>query len=167
MIRRLGPASVVVLASLCTTLLAVGGCEHKKEAPPVSAPAAPPPAPPPAPEPPPPPPATVDGVTLGKGIDAGKKVTGETASFGPKDTIYASVATSGIGKGTSLKARWTFTDKKGKVLPVHEEPLTVDLDGPAMNEFHISKKSPWPPGAYEVEIFLGDKSVAKKAFSVK
>jgi hypothetical protein len=87
-------------------------------------------------------------------------------TFGPKDTIYASVETTGTGKATVLKARWTFTDKKGKAVPVNEESQTVDLNGPATHEFHISKKTPWPKGAYDVEVLLDDKSAAKKRFSV-
>jgi len=65
-----------------------------------------------------------------------------------------------------LKAKWTFTDKKGNAVPVNEETQTVDLDGPATHEFHVSKKTPWPKGAYNVEIFLNDVSVAKKGFTV-
>jgi len=142
------------------------GCSKKPDAP--SVPVAPPPPPlPPPPPPPPPPPAAVGGVSLGKSIGADKKITAAGDSFGVKDTIYASVETTGVGKAVVLKAKWTFTDKKGKAIPVNEESMNVDLNGPATHEFHITKKSPWPKGAYDVEVFLSDASVAKKTFSVK
>jgi hypothetical protein len=108
----------------------------------------------------------VVGVSLGKSIGADKKISAPAETMGPKDIIYASVDTTGVGKATALKAKWTFTDKKGAAIPVNEETQTVDLDGPATHEFHISKKTPWPKGAYNVEVFLNDKSGATKAFSV-
>jgi len=156
--------SFLVVAVSVITLL--GGCNSKKEAPPPAPTVAPAPpvAPPPAPVPPPP--AAVGGVTLGKAIGGDKKVAAAATTFGPKDTIYASIETTGVCKATVLKAKWSFTDKKGKVIPVNEESLTADLDGPATHEFHINKKSPWPKGAYDVEVFLGDKSVAKAPFSI-
>jgi hypothetical protein len=108
----------------------------------------------------------VTGVSLGKTVGPDKRISAPAETFGAKDTIYASVDTTGIGKATVLKARWTFTDKKGKAVPVDEESRTVELDGPATHEFHIKKKTPWPKGAYEVEVLLNDKPAGKKAFSV-
>jgi hypothetical protein len=137
------------------------GCS--KDAPPPPPPAAP--APPPPPPPPAPAPAAVAGVSLGKSVGPDKKISAPAETLGVKDTIYASVETTGVGKAT-LKATWTFTDKKGNAVPVHEDAQTVDLNGPATHEFHISKKTPWPKGPYNVEIFLNDVSAAKKAFSV-
>lgn len=147
-------------------LLSGAACSHK-EAPPPPPPAAPPPAPAPAPEPPAPPPATLGAITLGNAIGADKKVSAPLDAFSPKDTIYASVETTGVGNAVPLKAKWTFTDKKGKVIPVHEDALTLDLKGPATNEFHIEKKTPWPKGSYDVEVSLGDKPAEKKSFTVK
>lgn len=157
-----------VLGACVATFLFSAACSRQEAPPPPPPPANTAPVPPPAPPPPAPPaPAAVGAITLGKGVGPDKKVTAPSDSFGPKDTIYASVDTTGVGKGTVLTAKWTFTDKKGKTIPVHEEPLTVDLDGPATNEFHVSKKTPWPKGSYEVEIFLAGTSAGKKAFSVK
>ena len=156
-----------LVAAVLMAAVTTSGCS--KEAPPPPPPAAPPPAPPPPPPPPPPappPPAAVGGVTLGSAIGADKKVTTAAESFGPKATIYASIDTTGTGKGTVIKAKWTFAGKKGAV-PVNEESQTLDLDGPATNEFHLTKKTPWPKGSYDVEIFLNDNSAAKKSFTIK
>jgi hypothetical protein len=164
-VRRAPPGlvavSVVALGFVAASSLS--GCS--KEAPPPPPPQAAP-APPPPPPPPAPAPAAVTTVSLGKSVGPDKKISAATETFGPKDTIYASVDTTGTGKATALKAKWTFTDKKGKTVPVNEESQTVDLDGPATHEFHISKKSPWPKGAYDVEVLLDDKPAARKRFSV-
>ncbi|MEO5769407.1 MAG: hypothetical protein ABIS92_13735 [Polyangia bacterium] len=154
-------AGVVALCFLAPSSLV--GCS--KPAPPPPPPAAPAPPPPPAP-PPAAAPVAVAGVSLGKSIGPDKKITAQSETMGVKDTIYASVETTGVGKATVLKAKWTFSDKKGNAVPVHEDVQTLDLGGPATHEFHISKKTPWPKGTYNVEVLLNDVPAAKKGFSV-
>ena len=142
--------------------MGIAGC--KKEAPPP-----PPPPPPPAPkvEAPPPAPAgvAVGTITLGKAIGADKKVTAAMDSFAKGDTIYAAVETTGTGT-ESLKAKWTF-HKGDKAADVNESTETLNASGPAVTAFHVAKPSGWPPGDYQVEIFLGDKSAGVKKFTVK
>lgn len=168
-VRNLRPSNAGLFARWAMALaflagLSLVGCS--KAAPP---PAPPPPAaplPPPPPAPPAPAPAAVGSVSLGKSVGPDKKISTPAETFGPKDAIYASVETTGVGKAVRLKAKWTFTDKKGKSFPVNEEVQTLDLDGPATHEFHITKKTPWPKGTYEVEVFLNDTSAAKKGFAI-
>jgi hypothetical protein len=145
-----------VLAALLLALTACGKKEEpakKVEAPP--APAAPAPAAG----------VTVTAINLGSAVGADKKVTKGTDTFGPKDTIYASVDTTGSGTA-ALKAKWTFR-KDGKEAIVKEDTMTIAPTGAATNEFHISKPDGWPVGNYQVEIFVADKSVGTKAFTVK
>jgi hypothetical protein len=143
--------------------LGLAGC--KKEAPPPPPP--PPPAPAPAPkvEAPAPAPVSVTNITLGKAVGADKKVTAATDTFAKADTIYAVVETAGTGNAT-LKAKWTF-HKGDKTADVSESTETIAATGPSVNAFHVSKPSGWPPGDYQVEIFLGDKSAGTKKFTVK
>lgn len=126
-------------------------------------------------EPPPPPPTTtttlpapvsVSGVTLGNALGADKTVSAPMDTFGAKDTIYASVATAGVGHAR-LRALWSFV-KGEKTAKVDETTIEFDSSSPATNEFHVSKPSGWPRGDYKVEIFLGDAPapVATKAFKV-
>lgn len=152
------------LKYLVIAAFVVGFAGCKKEAPP---PPPPPPAPAPAPkvEAPKPAPVAVAGITLGKAIGADKKVTAASDNFAKGDTIYAVVETTGVGNAT-LKAKWTF-HKGDKTADVNESSATIDATGPATNEFHVSKPSGWPPGDYQVEIFLGDKSAGTKKFTVK
>ena len=153
------------LALASTVALAACG---KKEPP---APPPPPPAAAPAPAPttaPPPAPVgvSVSTVTLGKAVGADKKVNAATDTFAAKDTIYASVDTTGTGTA-KLAAKWTFTTKDGKTVPVKEDAATITPTGPATSEFHISKPDGWPVGTYQVEISVDGKSAGTKSFTVK
>jgi hypothetical protein len=153
-----------LFALFTAALLALNACGKKEEAPkPEAAPA---PAPAPAPVPAPPPAGvTVGTVSLGNAIGADKKVTQASEAFGKKDTIYASVDTTGAGTAT-LKAKWTY--RKGtQEAVVKEDTQTINATGPATSEFHISKPDGWPAGDYQVEIFVDDKSAGTKAFTVK
>jgi hypothetical protein len=157
-IRRIGSVVLVLLAAS-----ALVSCSKDAPPPPPQAPAQP--VPPPQ-QPPAAAPAAVAGVSIGRSVGADKKIAAPTDTFGQKDTVYASVETTGVGKSTPVKVKWTFTDKNGKVVPVHEETQTLDLNGPATHEFHVSKKTPWPKGTYNVEISLNDMPAAKKPFVV-
>ena len=111
-------------------------------------------------------PVSVASVTLGKEIGADKKVGASLESFGAKDTIYASVETTGVGKA-KLRALWSFV-RGGKTAKVEETTLEIDATGPAVNEFHVSKPSGWPKGDYKLEVFLNDEPTpaATKTFKV-
>jgi hypothetical protein len=111
-------------------------------------------------------PVTVASVTLGNAIAADKKVSAPLETLGVKDTIYASVETTGTGHA-KLRALWTFV-KGDETAKVDETTIEFDSAGPAVNEFHIAKPSGWPKGDYKVEIFLGDSAtpVSTKTFKV-
>ena len=141
-------------------VLSAVGC--KKNAPPASetanadtaaaAPAAP------APEP-----FAVSDVTLGKAIGADKRVATPSTTFAPKDTIYASVATTGSAPSKTITAKWTYQDGQ----TVKQESDTIAPTGPAATEFHITKKSGWPAGKYKVEIAVDGTPATTKDFEVK
>jgi hypothetical protein len=137
------------LAASLPLLLLVGAPACKKSEPP-------PPPPPPvtAPATTLPAPVSVAGVTLGNAIGADKRVAAPAEAFGPKDTIYASVDTAGVGHA-KLRALWSFV-KGEKTARVDETTIEFEAAGPAVNEFHVSKPSGWPKGDYRVEIYLGD-----------
>ena len=87
---------------------------------------------------------------------------GDWHGFAPKDVIYASVETMGIGHAT-LAAKWTYNGRQ----TVHEGSKTLDAMGAQTTSFMISKPDGFPAGNYKVEISLDGKSVASKGFSVK
>ena len=104
----------------------------------------------------------VADVTLGRHIDATKKVTDATDTFAPKDSIFASVHTSGTANG-KITARWTFQD--GQV--VDERSETISGKGDDYTEFHISKPSGWPAGKYTLHVLVDGNDVQTKDFTVK
>ena len=119
--------------------------------------------------PPPPPPAvnppafSVTGVTLGKAVAADRSVAQAVTTFGPKDTIYASVATVGSSSSASMAALWTF--QTGQV--VFADTQAIAPQGPAHTEFHISKPSGWPAGKYKVTISLDGAPAGAQDFEVR
>jgi len=143
---------------LGTALLLAAGCAKTEE------PAAPPPAAEPAPAPAPAG-VTAGTINLGKSVDADKKIAAPMETFAKGDTIYVTVDTTGTGPAT-LKAKWTYM-KGGQTTVVKEDTQTITPAGPATTEFHISKPDGWPAGDYQVEVFVDDKSVGTKNFTVK
>lgn len=99
----------------------------------------------------------------GKAVGPDNHVSAALDSFGPKDTIYLSVVSDGLGPSEVLRARWTF-GPKGTL--VKEDSESIASLGPRATEFHISKPSGWPAGQYTVELFVNDVSAGTKHFTV-
>jgi hypothetical protein len=108
-------------------------------------------------------PVRVADVTVGRGIGTDKRVTNQTDTFGTRDTIYASVRTTGTGSGAQLTARWTYQD--GQV--VDERTESISPTGETHTEFHISKPSGWPAGKYTLHVLLNGSEVQTKDFTVR
>lgn len=108
-------------------------------------------------------PVEVTGVQLGRAVGSDNRITDETSTFRPSDTIYASVRTEGVTPSATLSARWTFED--GQL--VDESSRTIAPDGPEVTEFHVSKPDGWPVGTYEVAILLDGREVDRKSFRVE
>ncbi|MGH7549448.1 MAG: hypothetical protein ACREK3_01695 [Gemmatimonadota bacterium] len=105
----------------------------------------------------------VTEVALGRAIGADKAVTEPATTFGPSDTIYASVRTEGTAPSSTISVRWTFED--GQV--VDESSQTIAPTGPEVTEFHISNPDGWPAGGYEVAISLDGQPVETQSFTVE
>src|SRR5262245_28593993 len=154
-------ATLILMASILVASVALFAC--KKEPPPEPAPAPVERAPAPAPAPV----VTafkVASINLGKAIGADKAISAPATTFGPNDTIYASVASEGTAASVTLKARWTYGDS-GQL--VNESEQTIAPTGPANTEFHISKASGWPAGKYKVEISADGTAAGSQDFEVK
>jgi hypothetical protein len=99
-------------------------------------------------------------VELGSTIDAGNKIVATGTSFAPKDTIYASVETTGTG---TVAASWSYQD--GQI--VSEDSKIIHATGPTTTVFMISKPSGLSAGNYKVQISLDGSPVASKDFVVR
>lgn len=108
-------------------------------------------------------PFAVQSVELGKHVGADKRVSDQTTTFGPKDTIYASVVTEGEAPSKTIAATWMF----GSGTLVKADTQTISPSGSAATEFHIAKPSGWPAGKYKVEISVDGNPAGTKEFEVK
>ena len=175
-----GTAARCALIAVACLLSACGKREVPVAAPaqpaapaaPAPAPAAPPPAATPAPDAGQPASTAtpveavaVTAATLGRAVNADKRVTAATDTFTPADTIFLAVETSGAG-GARLTARWTYI-AGSEVTRVNEETQKVAPGGPAVTEFHIRKPDGWPRGDYQVVVLLNDEPSVTKKFTVK
>jgi hypothetical protein len=104
----------------------------------------------------------IANVQLGKRLGPDKRVSDATSQFSPRDTIYASVETSGSAPSTTINARWTY---EGQQI-VKEDSRTISPSGAEATEFHISKPGGWPKGKYTFTASLGG-STQSKDFEVK
>lgn len=105
----------------------------------------------------------VTGLTLGRAVGPDKRVTDETTTFAPTETIYVSVETEGVDPGAELTARWMYEDGQ----EVDTDRLTISTNGPEVTEFHVSKPDGWPTGGYEVVILLDGQEVDRLSFVVE
>lgn len=142
---------------------ALAACGKKEEAAPPPAAAPTPVAPAPVAPPPAAEPVAVATVDLGTAVGTDQKVTSPTTTFGAKDTIYASVSTTGSAPSATLNAKWTYQDGQ----TVNDSSQTIAPSGPAVTTFHISKPDGWPSGNYKVEISIDGKPAVSKDFSVQ
>jgi len=105
----------------------------------------------------------VADITVGRGISADKHVINPTSAFATRDTLVASVHTTGSAPNTQLTARWTYQD--GQV--VNERTETISPNGDAYTEFHISKPTGWPAGKYTVHILVNGQEVQTRDLTVQ
>ena len=105
----------------------------------------------------------VADVTLGRSVSGDKRVMNATDTFSTRDTIFASVHTTGASPNAVLVTRWIFQD--GQV--VNENSENISPTGDAYSEFHVSKPSGWPPGRYTVKVLVNGQEASSKEFTVR
>ncbi|HSC29027.1 MAG TPA: hypothetical protein VLD67_17255 [Vicinamibacterales bacterium] len=103
----------------------------------------------------------VASIQLGRSLNADRTVAGHTTKFGPNDTVYISVLTTGRGSGT-LSVRWVYA---GRV--VGEPQKQVAYKDFAATDFQLQSAGGFPVGDYTVEVFLDGQSVGTRAFRVE
>jgi len=106
---------------------------------------------------------SVMDIDMGRHIDAEKKISDKTDDFAPKDTIFASIHTTGAATNKTIAAKWTFQDGQ----TVDEHSTTVSPTGDGYTEFHIAKPSGWPKGKYTIHVMIDGAEVRTKDVTVK
>lgn len=144
--------------------VALVGCKKKEDAamvPPVTT--EPMPAPAPMPMPAPVSDFAVNSIDLGNSVGADMKVAMPATTFAPRDTIHASVSTTGMATNANVSGKWLYQDGQ----TVHEDPKTVTTSGPAMHDFSISKPDGFPTGNYKFELWVNGALAQTREFMVK
>ena len=104
---------------------------------------------------------TARSIQVGKSLNSDNSVGTLTTTFKPNDTIYASVLTDGSGSGT-VGAKFTYG---GRVIAEPEK--RVSMKGSGATEFHIEYSAGFPPGDYDIELFLNGKSIGTRRVRVE
>lgn len=104
---------------------------------------------------------TATGIQVGKSLNSDNSVGVLATTFKPNDTIYAAVLTDGSGRGT-ISAKFSYG---GRV--ISEPEKRVSYRGSAATEFHIEYSGGFPPGDYDIELFLNGKSVGMRRVRVE
>jgi hypothetical protein len=105
---------------------------------------------------------SVVNVDMGRRIGADSTIADETTDFTSKDTVFASVHTSGTAQNSAVVARWTSED--GSL--VEETTNTVTTSGDARTVFRLSKQG-LSPGKYTLRILVDGKEARSKDFAVR
>lgn len=119
-----------------------------------------------APPPPPPPaaqPAAVATVSVGKAIDNDKRIVAGADTIGRRDPMYVSVATTGNADNAMIEARWFAPDG----VMIKAESTRVNLAGPAVTEFHLTRDRAWPVGRYKVDVLLNGQVAGSKEWEIR
>lgn len=109
-------------------------------------------------------PMRVTDIQLGKGVGADKRIVTPATTFGSRDTIYVSVTTEGTGNDARLTATWMYN---GSQAVSEEDQMVSSAGGVNVTEFHVSKATPWPAGAYHVEVKLNGESAGRREFQIQ
>jgi hypothetical protein len=102
-------------------------------------------------------------VDLGKGLQTDKSIRDETDDFAQRDTVFASVRTTGAAENATITARWTFQD--GQV--VDERTETISPTGEAFTTFFVAQPGGLPKGNYTLSVLVNGVEAQKKEFEVK
>jgi hypothetical protein len=104
---------------------------------------------------------TARSIQVGKTLNSDNSVGTITTAFKPNDTIYASILTEGSGTGT-FGAKFSYG---GRVIA--EPERRVSMRGSGATEFHIEYSGGFPPGDYDIELFLNGQSVGTRRVRVE
>ena len=107
-------------------------------------------------------PLKIAAIDLGQRVNDDNRVPSSSETYGPGDTVYASISVEGRGSGT-LSARWTSAD--GQVLA--EQTQKIAPTAPAHFEFHLAPPGGWPKGRHKAVFTLDGVGSRTREFEVR
>jgi hypothetical protein len=102
-------------------------------------------------------------VQLGKAIGADMKVTRAATQFSARDTVYLSVATTGMAQDATMMLMVTSLADTTVLV---QDNKTISPSAPAVTEIHFSKPEGIKVGKYKAEIYLNGSLADQKQFEV-
>jgi hypothetical protein len=106
-------------------------------------------------------PLKLAAIQMGRALNSDKSIATHVTRFKPDQTVYVSVLTDGPGSG-DIGAKWTFG---GRV--ISEEQKSVSYTQSAATEFHIGYAGGFPPGEYQVELFIDGQPAETRTFRIE
>ena len=102
-------------------------------------------------------------IDIGKRVGTSHEVDDEIDTFAPKDTIYASVNTTGTVRPGAITSRWIFPD--GSTLEAQARPPVADRDANLL--FFLTKPEGLPTGKYTFRVFVDGREVRSQEATVR
>ena len=87
-----------------------------------------------------------------------------TKVFSPDDTFYCVARLDNAPKDTTVRAVWTAVKVEG-AKPNTKIEEAKGKGGSSQLRFNLTNNGPWPPGKYEVELYLNDAKKPTKTLS--
>jgi hypothetical protein len=106
----------------------------------------------------------IDAVTLSSEGDTEQNTLGAPATrFGPQDSVYAEIRSTGTASAYTIYAKWTGAD--GEVLA--DYGIKVNEAGPKRTVISLSKPDGWPAGRNKIELAINGKLQRTVTFDVQ
>ena len=102
-------------------------------------------------------------VLLGRTLDAEQVVQADRDSFSPRDTIHASVLSTGAHQGLTLSAHWLGPDGAS----IADTAQVVAPTQPTATTFSLHNPQPWPVGDYKLELAVNEHVLQTREFHVR
>jgi hypothetical protein len=108
-------------------------------------------------------PVGLEDVELGRGVNRDHTIRDEADTFQAKDTIHASIRVSGSANSGLVRAVWL--DEKGEHL--QDDTRIVSPSRGEIVSVQVSRPQGLAGGRYRLDIFLDDRLVESKGFTVQ
>ena len=102
-------------------------------------------------------------VLLGRTLDADQVVQADRDTFAPRDTIHASVLSTGAHEGLTLSAHWLGPDGA----TIADTAQVVAPTQPTATTFSLHNPQPWPVGDYRLELAVNEHVLQTRAFHIR